>query len=172
MIRTHTCGELNKANIGKKVVLAGWVNSVRNHGGLIFVDLRDRYGLTQVVFNPDKVKDFSVAESLKYEYVIKVIGEVVSRDDKAVNKELSTGEIEVLAEEVEIISKAKTLPFEIFDARKEEEDEELRLKYRYLELRREKLKNNIFVITRAGVGENHILYFNEETTTFVSSNNE
>lgn len=143
MYRTNTCGELNKSYIGQEVILSGWVHKHRKMGGLIFIDLRDRYGLTQVVFNPDKVKDFSIAENLKYEYVIKVTGEVVGRDEKVINKELSTGEIEVIAEEVSVISKAKTLPFEIFDAHKEEEDEELRLKYRYLELRREKLKNNI-----------------------------
>lgn len=143
MYRTNNCGELNKSHVGQKVTLSGWVHKHRKMGGLIFIDLRDRYGLTQVVFNPDQVSDFSIAESLKYEYVIKVIGEVVERDVKAINKELSTGEVEVVATSVEILSKAKTLPFEIFDARKETEDEELRLKYRYLELRREKLKNNI-----------------------------
>ncbi len=143
MYRTNNCGELNKSHVGQKVTLSGWVHKHRKMGGLIFIDLRDRYGLTQVVFNPDQVSDFSIAESLKYEYVIKVVGEVVERDAKAINKELSTGEVEVVATSVEILSKAKTLPFEIFDARKETEDEELRLKYRYLELRREKLKNNI-----------------------------
>ncbi len=143
MYRTHTCGELTKKHAGKEVALSGWVHKRRNLGGVIFVDLRDRYGITQVVFHPETLKDFSVAEALKYEYVIKVTGEVVKRDKSAVNAELSTGEIEISAIAVEILSKAKTLPFEIFDAHKEEEDEELRLKYRYLELRREKLKNNI-----------------------------
>lgn len=143
MYRTHTCGQLTKEEAGKEVALSGWVHKHRKMGGLIFVDLRDRYGITQVVFNPDKVKDFAIAEGIKYEYVIKVVGKVVERDAKTINKELSTGEIEVLAEEMTVISKAKAMPFEIFDARKEEEDEELRLKYRYLELRREKLKNNI-----------------------------
>lgn len=123
--------------------LSGWVHKRRDFGGLIFVDLRDRYGMTQVVFHPDKLKDFSIAESLKYEWVITVEGKVEKRDKKTINKELATGEIEVHATSVSVISKAKPLPFEIFDARKEEEEEELRLKYRFLELRRERLRENI-----------------------------
>lgn len=141
--RTHTCGELRPEHAGKTVTISGWVHKRRNLGGLIFVDLRDRYGLTQVVFNPDKVANFALADELKYEYVIKVVGEVVMRAEKTVNADMATGAIEVQAVELEVLSKAKTLPFEIFDAHKEEEDEELRLKYRYLELRREHLKNNI-----------------------------
>lgn len=141
--RTNTCGELRPEHTGKTVTLAGWVHKRRNLGGLIFVDLRDRYGLTQVVFNPDTVKNFALADELKYEYVIKVTGEVVARAESTVNKDLATGAIELQVTDLEILSKAKTLPFEIFDAHKEEEDEELRLKYRFLELRREKLKNNI-----------------------------
>ncbi len=141
--RTHTCGELRSEHTGKTVTLSGWVHKRRNLGGLIFVDLRDRYGLTQVVFNPDTVKNFTLADELKYEYVIKVTGTVVLRAEKTVNKEMNTGAIEIQAVELEVLSKAKTLPFEIFDAHKEEEDEELRLKYRYLELRREHLKKNI-----------------------------
>jgi aspartyl-tRNA synthetase len=143
MYRTNTCGELNKSFIGQEVVLSGWVHKHRKMGNLIFIDLRDRYGLTQVVFSPDQVKDFSIVESLKYEYVIRIKGKVEKRKEENFNKNISTGEIEVIAEEITILSKAKTLPFEIFDAHKEEEDEELRLKHRYLELRREKLKNNI-----------------------------
>ncbi len=142
MYRDHTCGELTAKNKGE-VTLSGWVHKRRDLGGVIFVDLRDRYGITQVVFHPDKVSDFVVAESLKYEYIIKVTGNVVKRDKKAINKELSTGEIEVIAKDVEILSKAKAMPFEIFDAHKQEEDEELRLKYRFLEIRREKLKNTL-----------------------------
>lgn len=143
MYRTHTCGGLNLKNKGEEVILSGWVHKRRDLGGVIFVDLRDRYGLTQVVFHPDKTTDYAVAESLKYEYIIKVTGEVTARDAKAINKELATGEIEILVKNVEILSKAKPMPFEIFDAHKEEEDEELRLKYRFLEIRREKLKNTL-----------------------------
>ncbi len=143
MYRTHTCGALRKEEVGQNVTISGWVHKRRDLGGLIFVDLRDRYGLTQVVFHPDTVAHFDIAESLKYEFVIKVEGEVVLRDAKAVNKDLATGEIEVQATNVEVLSKAKAMPFEIFDAGKGEEDEEIRLKYRFLELRRERLKNNI-----------------------------
>lgn len=148
MYRTHTCGELTKKQVGKEVMLSGWVHKRRDLGGLIFVDLRDRYGLTQVVFNPDNIKDFKIAESLKYEYVVCIKGKVESRKKESVNKKISTGEIEVVAEEIEILSKAKTLPFEIFETKKGEEDEELRLKYRYLELRREKLRDNILFRTK------------------------
>ena len=147
MYRTHTCGELGLKNKGE-VILSGWVHKRRDLGGVIFVDLRDRYGITQVVFHPDKVKNFAVAESLKYEYVIRVEGKVVKRDKKSVNQELLTGKIEVMATEVEVLSRAKAMPFEIFDARKEEEDEELRLKYRFLEIRREKLKNTLLFRAR------------------------
>ncbi len=143
MYRTHTCGELTKKQAGKEVTLSGWVHKRRDLGGLVFVDLRDHYGITQVVFHPEEVSDFSIAEALKYEYVVKVVGKVAKRDKKNVNKELVTGGVEILVNEIEVLSKSKTLPFEIFDARKEEEDEELRLKHRYLELRREKLRNNI-----------------------------
>ncbi|MDP2692458.1 MAG: aspartate--tRNA ligase [bacterium] len=142
MYRTHTCGELTAKSKGE-VTLSGWVHKRRDLGGVIFVDLRDRYGITQVVFHPDKVADFVVAESLKYEYIIKVKGNVVKRDKKAINKDLLTGEIEVIVTEIEILSKAKAMPFEIFDAHKQEEDEDLRLKYRFLEIRREKLKNTL-----------------------------
>ncbi len=143
MYRTHTCGELTTAAVGKEVMLSGWVHKRRDLGGLIFVDLRDRYGLTQVVFHPEMMKDLSVAESLKYEYVIRVKGNVVKRAENTVNKDMSTGEIEIQATSVDILSQAKPMPFEIFETSKGEEDEELRLKYRFLELRREKLKNNI-----------------------------
>ncbi len=143
MYRTHTCGELKKQDVGKEVLLSGWVHKRRDLGGLIFVDMRDRFGLTQVVFNPDTLSDMSVPQGLKYEYVIRVKGKVVERAEKTVNKDLATGEIEVHATEVDVLSQAKPMPFEIFETEKGEEDEELRLKYRFLELRREKLKNNI-----------------------------
>ena len=143
MYRTHTCGELTSKQVGETVTLSGWVHKRRDFGGLVFVDLRDRYGVTQIVFHPDHLADFSEVNGLKYEYVIRIVGHVVARDAGAVNAELATGTIEIQASELKILSKAKALPFEIFDAHKEEEEEELRLKYRYLELRREKLKNNI-----------------------------
>jgi len=119
------------------------VHKRRDLGGLIFVDLRDRYGITQVVFHPETTEDFAIAEALKYEFVIKVTGEVTKRKEGTENKELETGAVELNVKSVEVLSAAKAMPFEIFDARKEEEDEELRLKFRFLELRRERLKNNI-----------------------------
>jgi len=143
MFRTNTCGELRKSHEGEVVTLSGWVHKKRNFGNLVFVDLRDRYGRTQVVFNPETFADMETVEALKYEYVIKVSGKVAARDEGAVNNDLDTGEIEIQAETIEILSKAKAMPFEIFETDKGEEDEELRLKYRFLELRREKLKNNI-----------------------------
>ena len=143
MYRTHTCGELAVSHVGQRVILSGWVHKRRDLGGLIFVDLRDRFGLTQVVFHPDRVKNFAVVEGLKYEYVIKISGEVVRREEKTINTELATGEIEVQAAEVEVLGAAKPMPFEIFETTKGAEDEDLRLKYRFLELRRERLKQNI-----------------------------
>ncbi len=143
MYRTHTCGELTVKQVGEVVTLAGWVHKRRKFGNLVFVDVRDRYGITQVVCNPEKLSGFEVAEKLKYEYVISVTGTVIARDEKNVNTDLLTGKIEIVAEKLEILSEADTLPFEIFDAGKGEEDEELRLKYRFLELRRERLKENI-----------------------------
>lgn len=143
MYRSHTCGELRAAHVGETVTLSGWVHKRRDLGGLIFIDLRDRYGLTQVVCHPDSTADFAVAEGLKYEYIIKITGKVVARDDKAKNANMPTGEIEIAVDTMEVLSEAKTMPFEIFETDKGEEDEELRLTYRFLELRRERLKNNI-----------------------------
>ena len=156
MFRTHTCGELALAHADNVVTLSGWVHKHRNFGGLVFLDLRDRYGLTQIVCNPDNISDFSIVESLKYEHIIKVVGKVVQRDEKTINTELATGSIEVHAAEISILSNTKPLPFEIFDAKKGEEDEELRLKYRFLELRRQKLRDTI--VFRAKV-EAHIRQF-------------
>ncbi|MFA7314369.1 MAG: aspartate--tRNA ligase [Candidatus Magasanikbacteria bacterium] len=146
--RTKKCGELNKSNVGETVILAGWVHRRRDLGGLVFIDLRDRYGITQVIFNPDNITNFSVAEKLKYEYVISVTGKIEIRNEKNVNKELSTGEIELVATDLRILSEAKPMPFEIFETNKGEDDEELRLKYRFLELRREKLKQNLIFRTK------------------------
>ena len=143
MFRTHTCGVLTKEDVGLSVVLSGWVHKHRNFGGLVFLDLRDRYGMTQIVCNPENISDFSSVESLRYEHIITVKGVVALRADGTGNTKLSTGDIEVTASEVSILSNTKPLPFEIFDAQKGEEDEELRLRYRFLELRRKKLRDNI-----------------------------
>ncbi|HAU39721.1 TPA: aspartate--tRNA ligase [Candidatus Peregrinibacteria bacterium] len=145
MYRTHTCGQLNIENKGQKVILSGWVNRRRDHGGLIFMDLRDRYGFTQVVFDPSNDKDSHTSvEAVRPEFVIKIEGVVRSRPKGQENADLATGEIEVLADKIEIISRAKTPPFEIDQDKPV--NEELRLKYRYLDLRRARMQRNI--ITR------------------------
>jgi len=129
---------------GEKVTLSGWVNRRRDHGGLIFIDLRDRYGTTQVVFDPSNNKDSHItAESIRPEFVIKMEGAVRPRPEGQENADMATGEIEVLADTVEILSRAKTPPFEIDQDK--EVGEDLRLKYRYLDLRRERMKKNIML---------------------------
>ncbi|MFA5360103.1 MAG: aspartate--tRNA ligase [Patescibacteria group bacterium] len=141
MIRTHTCGELTKKNVGKIVELAGWVHSRRDHGGLIFIDLRDRYGLTQLTFDPKiSAKALAEADKLRHEWVIKIKGKVAPRPDDMINKKLSTGEIEIECESIEILSKSKTPPFELNEEKSEEANEALRLKYRFVDLRRPKLQ--------------------------------
>ena len=128
-------------DVGNKVELCGWTNSYRDHGGVIFIDLRDKYGLTQIVFDPshDK-KSYKLADSLRREWVIRVVGKVRSRGD-LVNPKLKTGEIEVLADNLEILGKANTPPLEIDDEKVAGED--VRLKYRYLDLRRPVMQKNL-----------------------------
>jgi aspartyl-tRNA synthetase len=138
-IRTHTCGELGEKNIGAKVILNGWVDRRRDLGGLIFIWIRDRYGITQVVFEPDINKDaYELAKKLRSEFVISVEGTVRKRPKDAVNKEMETGNVDILADKLIILSEAETPPFAI----KAETDafEDLRLKYRYLDLRRPALQ--------------------------------
>jgi len=135
MLRTNTCGELDKKDIGKKVELAGWIQSARDHGGLIFVDLRDRYGLTQIVFDPKHGKKVhSVAEKLRREDVIVVKGKVRARGQGLENPNLKTGKIEVLIDSTDVITKSEVPPLEVEE--RVEANEDMRLKYRYLDLRR------------------------------------
>lgn len=142
MLRTHTCGELTAKNAKASVTLCGWVNTRRDHGGLIFLDLRDRYGLTQIVIHPEKDKTlFAAAESVRPEWVLKVTGNVVKRAEGTENPKMPTGQIELEATELVVLNKAKTPPFEIDDTK--ETNEELRLQYRYLDMRRTRLKKNI-----------------------------
>jgi aspartyl-tRNA synthetase len=142
MYRTHNCGELKKEDVGQEVTLSGWVHRRRDHGGIIFIDLRDQNGLTQIKFDPDVNKEaHGLAESLRSEWVVKVTGEVLARPDDMVNKKLSTGGIEVASSELEILNKSKTPPFEIDNESGEEANENIRLKYRYLDLRRQKVRN-------------------------------
>lgn len=144
MLRSHYCGELRKEHAGQEVTLAGWAHRRRDHGSLIFVDLRDREGITQVVFNPDISKEaHEVAGGVRNEYVLKVNGEVAQRPPGTENPKLSTGEIEVIAHSLEILNPAKTPPFYVNED--VEVDENLRLKYRYLDLRRPRMKENIIL---------------------------
>lgn len=141
--RTHDCGALRKEHIGNHTTLSGWVNRRRDHGGLIFIDLRDRFGITQIVFDPEKNPNaHKEAEKLRGEWVISVKGKVIPRSPGMANPKLGTGDIEVDAEELEILSKAKTPPFSISDETIEV-NEELRLKYRYLDIRRGDLANKL-----------------------------
>jgi aspartyl-tRNA synthetase len=138
--RTHTCGELRKQDVGKTVRLSGWVHRVRDHGGLLFIDLRDHYGITQAVADP-KSPAFARAETLKPEWVVRIDGEVVARSKETVNPNLPTGEVEIRIKTLEFLSEAKELPLPVFG--EPDYPEETRLKYRFLDLRREHLHANI-----------------------------
>jgi aspartyl-tRNA synthetase len=144
LLRTHTCGELRKKHAGTEVTLAGWVNRRRDHGGLIFIDLRDRYGVVQTVFDPDaSTSALHLAEEMRSEYVVRVKGEVSIRPKGTENPKLSTGDIEVTVKESEILNTSELPPFYINEDI--EVDESLRLKYRYLDLRRLHLKENLML---------------------------
>lgn len=144
MLKSHSCGELQLKNAGQKVTLAGWVHRRRDHGGLIFIDLRDREGITQVVFNPEiSSLAHTLANDVRSEYVIQVSGEVVKRPRGTENSGLPTGEIEILADSINILNASKTPPFYINE--EVEVDESLLLKYRYLHLRRLSLRDNILL---------------------------
>lgn len=145
MHRTHKCSELNINDINKTVTLCGWVHSKRDHGSLIFIDLRDHYGITQIVIDQQDVNiDIEQISSVKLESVIKITGKVVKRDEIAINKNISTGEIEVKIEKFSIESESLQIPFQVNTAN-ENYPEELRLKYRFLDLRRERVHNNIIL---------------------------
>ncbi len=142
MLKSHSCGELRSEHIGDVVNLAGWVDRRRDHGGLIFIDLRDREGIVQVAFDPEKSPSgHDVAGDLRSEYVVRITGEVVRRPPGTENSRLPTGQIEITAREVAILNSSKTPPFYINE--ETEVDESLRLKYRYLDLRRSRMKENI-----------------------------
>ncbi|HSC13884.1 MAG TPA: aspartate--tRNA ligase [Gammaproteobacteria bacterium] len=147
-MRSHYCGHVNRAEIGRSVTVAGWVHRRRDHGGVIFIDLRDREGLLQVVFDPDRAEMFKEAERLRSEYVLAVEGVVRARPQGTVNPNLASGEVEVLAKKLTVLARAKTPPFH----HDEPVSEELRLKYRYLDLRREPMLKNLrlrHAVTRA-----------------------
>nr|WP_166155517.1 aspartate--tRNA ligase [Neochlamydia sp. AcF84]NGY94960.1 Aspartate--tRNA(Asp/Asn) ligase [Neochlamydia sp. AcF84] len=155
--RTFNCGSLRKENIGQAVTLAGWVHRRRDHGGLIFIDLRDRFGLTQLVFDPEKnPQAHRDSEKLRSEYVIAIQGTVIPRQEGMANLKLSTGEIEVQVLTIELLSKAKTPPFSICDEQIEV-NEELRLKYRYLDIRRGEIANRLVKRHQAMLATRHYL---------------
>ncbi len=144
MFKTNTCGELRKEHIGNEVTLAGWVNRRRDHGGLIFIDLRDKEGIVQIVFNPESsTETMQKAGELRSEYVIKVTGKVALRPAGTENVKIATGGIEVIIREIEILNTSKTPPFYINE--EVEVDESLRLKYRYLDIRRSRMKENLML---------------------------
>ncbi|EBA15860.1 aspartyl-tRNA synthetase [Roseobacter sp. SK209-2-6] len=138
--RSHTCAELNKSNVGETVRLSGWVHRVRDHGGLLFIDLRDHYGVTQVMADPDSPV-FAELEKVRSEWCIKIEGNVLARDESLVNNAIPTGEVEVFIRDLEVLGKAEELPLMVFG--EQEYPEETRLRYRYLDLRREKMQRNM-----------------------------
>jgi aspartyl-tRNA synthetase len=143
MYKTHTCGELRASHAGQTVTLAGWVHRRRDHGGVVFIDLRDRFGLVQVVINPDLPQEtLDLVANVRSEWVLQITGIVQKRPEGMINPKLSTGEIEVIATDIKVLNAAKPLPFVLTEDDKLPE-ENMRLKYRYLDLRREKMRRNI-----------------------------
>ncbi len=143
--RSHTCDALRKSDVGSSVRISGWVHRVRDHGGVLFIDLRDHYGMTQVVADPDSPA-FKTAETVRGEWVIRIDGKVKARSEDTVNAKMSTGEIELYADEIEVLSAAKELPLPVFG--EPDYPEDIRLKYRFLDLRRETLHTNIIKRTK------------------------
>jgi len=156
--RTYKCGEITSKMVGQKVTVCGWVNSWRDLGGLLFIDLRDRYGKVQAVFSPEKADIYQIAGKLRSEYVAAISGTVQRRPEKDINRELATGEIEIAAEDVELLNASKTPPFEIKEHIEVSED--LRLKYRYLDLRRTELQRSL--ILRHNLAQITREFFNRE----------
>ena len=142
LYRSHTCNELNASNVGASIRLSGWVHRVRDHGGILFVDLRDHYGMTQILADPDSPA-FNVVETLRAEWVVCVDGKVMARENSLINPKLPTGEIEVFIDKIEVLSTSEELPLPIFGD--QEYPEETRLKYRFLDLRREKIHKNMML---------------------------
>ena len=140
MMRTHYCGDLNKTHIGETVTLCGWAHRRRDHGGVIFIDLRDREGIAQIVVNPDTKETFNVAESIRNEFVLKVVCKVIARPDGTVNLNMPTGEVEMVASTIEILNPSLTPPFMLDD---DSISEMIRLEYRFMDLRRPMMQNNL-----------------------------
>ena len=140
--RTHKCDELRKSDVDKNVSLSGWINKKRDHGNLLFIDLRDNYGITQCIIDKEN-KNFAELEKIQLETVIKVSGIVVNRSDETKNKDIETGEIEVVISKYETLGTCKELPMPVFSDQEYAED--IRLKYRFLDLRRKKIHENIIL---------------------------
>ncbi|HFC53955.1 MAG TPA: aspartate--tRNA ligase, partial [Gammaproteobacteria bacterium] len=134
-MRTHYCGEIRATDVDGEITVSGWVHRRRDHGGVIFIDLRDREGLLQVVFDPDTPEAFATAERVRSEYVLRVTGKVRIRPEGTENPDMPTGEVELLGRKLEILNSAETPPFQV-DIEDDEVSEELRLRYRYIDLRR------------------------------------
>ena len=150
MKRTHHCSQLRKEDSGKTVTLAGWIDRRRDHGGIIFIDLRDKHGITQVVFNPDHDAALHAqADALRNEWVVSVVGKVRPRPDDMVNPNRETGEIEVLADELTVLNKSETSPLVMNDfTETSREGEDIRFRYRYLDLRRPWVQKNLLLKSR------------------------
>jgi aspartyl-tRNA synthetase len=146
-MRTHYCGELNSGHCGQEVILCGWVHRRRDHGGVIFIDLRDRDGLVQVVLDPDRAEVFARAEQVRSEYVLRIAGRVRPRPAGTVNPDLPTGEVEVLGTDLEILNAAETPPFQL-DTHAADTSDEVRLRYRYVDLRRPEMQERLRVRSR------------------------
>jgi aspartyl-tRNA synthetase len=144
-MRTHYCGELRASDIGESVTLYGWVDRRRDHGGVIFLDLRDRSGIVQIASNPQRTPDsYAIAEALRNEYVVEIVGKVSQRPEESLNSRIPTGEVEIYAEKITLLNAVrKQLPFQVSSADTDPVREDLRLKYRYLDLRRERMANNL-----------------------------
>ena len=176
--RTHTCGDLRKCDDGKTVILNGWVHRIREHGGITFINLRDRYGITQVVVDSDaSEKLLDTAKALRMEFCIAIEGLVRARPDSMINKDMTTGEIELVAKDIEILSKSDVLPFMIDEVQKDGTlvipNEDLRLKYRYLDLRTAKMQHNIILRSQVAFATREYLtekgFLEIETPTFIKS---
>ncbi len=145
MMRTHYCGTLTEEHLGQEVIVSGWVNRRRDHGGVIFLDMRDREGLLQVVIDPDTPEAFRTAEEVRNEYVLRIRGRVRARPEGTTNPDLRTGNIEVLGQQIEILNRAETPPFQLDD---QDVNEESRLRYRYIDLRRPEMQQRLQIRTR------------------------
>ncbi|MGH8614784.1 MAG: amino acid--tRNA ligase-related protein, partial [Gammaproteobacteria bacterium] len=139
-MRSHYCGQIGVSEIDQRVELCGWVHHRRDHGGVIFIDVRDREGLVQVVFDPDKAESFALAERVRAEYVVRIQGKVRHRPPGTENPDLATGAVEVVGEQIEILNSADTPPLQIDD---EQAHDDVRLRYRYLDLRRPAMQRNL-----------------------------